>query len=111
MTRKFTKSIKQAAAFGFDKVGVSYEGTFTGTKVAKITDTEGTREATLISLTPDAGEGPSKGEAFGVWANAVLADLIAAVPVGSYVKITHTGTGKAKGKRSPAKMFEIAVAE
>lgn len=111
MARKFTQTIRQAKGYGFEKVGTAYEGTFTSTKIAQITDKDGSRDALLIMLTPDAGEGPDKGQPFGVWANAILADLISQVPTGRYVRIVHTGVGPAKGKHSPAKLFEVQIAD
>ena len=104
--RKFTREITQAEGHGFDKPGDAYEGTFESIKTVQITDPkEGKRSADLIMLAPD--EGPR----FGVWANAVLRDLMAEVQPGAYVRITHTGVGPKKGKNSPTKLFKIEVAE
>lgn len=107
MARTFNKqnTIKQVEVKGFEKIGDSAEGTFLGTKLAKITDKDGEREATMIVLQPD------NGDKFAVWGNAVLEDMIQQVEPGKYVRIRHTSIGKAKGKKQGAKLFEIDVAD
>lgn len=106
MARTFTRKISQAQGFGFEKVGDSYEGTFTGIKTVQIQDAkDGARSADLIMLQPD------EGERFGVWSNKILSDLIAEVKPGTYVRITHTALGPKKGKNSPAKLFEVECAD
>ena len=105
-TRTFSTTLKQAEGKGFEKVGDSYEGTYKGVKVVKLTDNKGQRDAHLIMLTPD------EGDAFGVWANAVLADLIMQVDPEKYVRITYIGDGpKRNPKQSPAKLFKVEVAD
>lgn len=100
------KAIKQLEAKGFDKVGQEYEGEYLGTKETQITDSEGTRDATIILLKPD------EGDRFGVWANAILTDMVAAVQPGTYIKIRHTKVSPPKGEnRSGTKLFTIIPAE
>lgn len=103
---KFSRKVTQAQGHGFDAIGDSYEGTYTGVKDVQLRDEKGAqRTGSLVMLTPDDGD------RFGVWANPVLLDLLTDVQIGSYVRITHTGVGPKKGKRSPVKLFEIEIAE
>jgi hypothetical protein len=104
--RTFTKTLKQAEGKGFDKIGDAYEGTFAGVKHVSLTEANGQkRDASLIMLSPD------EGEPFGVWANAVLLDLISQVEPGAYVKIVHHALGPKKGKNSPTKLFQVQIAD
>jgi hypothetical protein len=105
-SRKAAGTVKQTQAFGFDKVGDAFAGTYVGTKLTQIADSQapgGMRDASLIVLQPD------NGDKYGVWSNKVLDDLMAEISVGTFVKITHTEVGKAKGKKQGAKLFEITT--
>jgi hypothetical protein len=104
--RKVAAQIKQTAAFGFEKIGDAFAGTYLGTKQTQIADSSapgGMRDATLILLQPD------KGDKIGVWSNKVLDDLMAEVSTGTFVKIEHTKIGAARGKKQGAKLFEITT--
>jgi hypothetical protein len=112
MTRTFSgkqgQTIRQIDAKGFEKIGDKYEGTFQGTKIAKVSDpkkAEGFREGTIIRLKPDTGD------EFGVWSNVVLDEMIQQVEVGTYIRIRHTGLGKKSAGKQGAKLFEIDIAD
>lgn len=113
MARKFTRKIEQVEGKGFEKVGDSYEGTLRGTKVVKITDKDGDRDAHLYTLEPDPDEKTGEVQkAFGVWGSPLLDDLMSQVEEGTYIRITMTGLRPPKRRGfSPMKIFMVEPAE
>jgi hypothetical protein len=106
--RKKVGEVKQVEGKGFDKVGDSYEGVYRSRKKVTINERGGSRESTLHTLEPD------EGDAFGVWGNTLLDDLLSQVAFGTYVKVTLTELRVQDGKPktySPLKVFKVETFE